>query len=181
VLQRWLLLSSRLDDTNPDIDLERRAQSLSRQPALLVKFGLSILNRKSSHPNATQQETPSESGWMRDPCEDQWVGDIGASPKYGPTLTNGYVPCLTRARCGSSGYWLFSHGRPLNVREMLRLQVCWKLEAAWARQAISGPTRPSIEGPFRARRALRALHAYYRPVGPVNDWLADCLMEWSGW
>ena len=48
------------------------------------------------------------------------VGDLGSSKAYGAHVTQGYIPCLTRARAGSKNYRLFSKKRSLNTAEMFR-------------------------------------------------------------
>jgi DNA (cytosine-5)-methyltransferase 1 len=54
--------------------------------------------------------------------KDPYVGDVQASPRFAGTLSYGYSPCLTRRRCCDGGHWLFSRGRDMTTREMLRLQ-----------------------------------------------------------
>ncbi len=39
-----------------------------------------------------------------------------------PQICYNYAPCLTKARGGALGFWTLQHGRPLNVRELCRLQ-----------------------------------------------------------
>ena len=50
------------------------------------------------------------------------VGDISASKTFGAHLSYGVSPCLTRSRCATSGYFLFSHKRMMLTSEMFRLQ-----------------------------------------------------------
>jgi len=54
--------------------------------------------------------------------KDPYVGDVQASPRFGPSLSYGYSPCLTRARAGDGGHWLFQRDREMTTQEMLRLQ-----------------------------------------------------------
>lgn len=54
--------------------------------------------------------------------KDPFVGDLEASPRFGPTLTYNYSPCLTRTRCGSGGYYLFHRGRKMLLSELFKLQ-----------------------------------------------------------
>lgn len=51
-----------------------------------------------------------------------FIGDLESSASFGGGLTDGYSPCLTRTRCGSRGYFVFSRGRPMTTAEMFRLQ-----------------------------------------------------------
>lgn len=51
----------------------------------------------------------------------QCVLDINASQSRA-TYQVSVVPCLTRARAGSGGFWLSKPGRMLSTKEMLRLQ-----------------------------------------------------------
>ncbi len=53
------------------------------------------------------------------PLTSDIVADIDGS--RGPHWMQGVVPCLTRARCGTSSHWVMSRGRRLNLMEMLRL------------------------------------------------------------
>ena len=53
---------------------------------------------------------------------DDYIGDMGASKAFGAQLTLGYSPCLTRARAGSSAFFVFSRGRPMTRAEMFRMQ-----------------------------------------------------------
>ena len=50
-----------------------------------------------------------------------WVADLENGFKK-PNIRFDCTPCLTRRRCQAQAFWVFSHGRRLNAREMLRLQ-----------------------------------------------------------
>lgn len=57
------------------------------------------------------------SGGRRGP----FVGDLAPSPAFGGKMTEGYIPCLTRARAEGQSFWLFRQHRFLTMREMLGL------------------------------------------------------------
>ena len=50
-----------------------------------------------------------------------WVADLENGFKK-PNMKFDCSPCLTRRRCQAQAFWVFSRGRRLNAREMLRLQ-----------------------------------------------------------
>lgn len=60
-----------------------------------------------------------------DPISDTWVVDLDMSTKFGLNGGNvkfGIMPCLTKARCASSSYYLTNRGARLNITSMKRLQ-----------------------------------------------------------
>ena len=83
-------------------DLPKSVSGLSNYLALILKI----------------QEKGGKAGKREEP----WVGDLAASVAYGPNLTYNRSPCITRARAGSGGYYLFSRGRMTTQRELFRLQ-----------------------------------------------------------
>eukprot|EP00438_Fugacium_kawagutii_P033579 Skav205229 [mRNA] locus=scaffold1794:99087:99863:+ [translate_table: standard] len=52
------------------------------------------------------------------------IGDMGVSAKWCKpgAISFGHAPCLTKSRCQSNGYWLFSRQRRLRLSEYFRLQ-----------------------------------------------------------
>ena len=50
----------------------------------------------------------SDGVWKR---TNPWVGDLQASETFGPLLMHNMVPCITRARAGGGGFYLFNRGR----------------------------------------------------------------------
>ena len=56
------------------------------------------------------------------PSKEDWFVDVMSSPKFANGGRKDALPCLTRARGGTHGFWITSRGRFTTTRELIRFQ-----------------------------------------------------------
>ena len=56
------------------------------------------------------------------PTKEDWFVDVMSSPKFANGGRKDALPCLTRARGGTSGFWITSRGRFTTLRELMLFQ-----------------------------------------------------------
>jgi site-specific DNA-cytosine methylase len=56
------------------------------------------------------------------PRKEDWFVDVMSSPKFANGGRKDALPCLTRARGGTCGFWITSRGRFTTLRELMRFQ-----------------------------------------------------------